>query len=271
MTGRKQPLIVGRWAMLAEAEVQEYLDEIRKEVCSRCVERPAGGPPCGPLGKPCGVELHLEKLIDAVRNVHSGLIGPYLDNNRKKICAKCANLHDCDYCPCPMDSLAVLVVGAIEAVNERHRGENGEFSVKLGLPCQAPPDVEEVACYHDEATGKWTGCDWPTAFGPRRLNLQGWTSDGAETLALAAGVPEEREAWEQAADWLREIERRAKLAESEASQAVADARDGKWNEAAEHAFRAWAIEFSTGRPLRHSPATWHRFHEIVEASAVAVP
>ena len=68
--------------MLAEAELQEYLDEIRKEVCSRCVERPAGGPPCEPLGKPCGVELHLEKLIDAVHDVHSGLIGPYLEAAR---------------------------------------------------------------------------------------------------------------------------------------------------------------------------------------------
>ena len=37
----------------------EYLAEIRKQVCSRCVERPPGGPPCAPLGKQCGVEMHL--------------------------------------------------------------------------------------------------------------------------------------------------------------------------------------------------------------------
>ena len=32
--------------MVAECELAEYLDEIRREVCSRCVERPPGGPPC---------------------------------------------------------------------------------------------------------------------------------------------------------------------------------------------------------------------------------
>jgi hypothetical protein len=264
-------LFVRRWVMLAEAELQEYLDEIRKEVCSRCVERPAGGPPCEPLGKPCGVELHLEKLIDAVHDVHSGLIGPYLDTNRKKICAKCANLHDCDFCPCPMDSLAVLVVGAIEAVDERRGREAGEYPVTLGLRGEDRRDIEEVSRSYTEAAGTWTSCDWPTAFGPMRLDLQGWTSARAKTLVLEAATSEEKEAWEQVAAWLKEVERRAKLAESEACQALADAKDGKWNDAAEHAYRAWAIEFSTGRPLRHTPATWHRFHELMEASAVAVP
>jgi hypothetical protein len=45
--------------MLAEVEMQEYLAEIRQEVCSRCVERLPASPPCGPLREPCGVELHL--------------------------------------------------------------------------------------------------------------------------------------------------------------------------------------------------------------------
>ena len=53
--------------MIAETDLHEYLDEIRQEVCSRCVERPLGGPPCGPLGKPCGVELHLAGLVEAVQ------------------------------------------------------------------------------------------------------------------------------------------------------------------------------------------------------------
>src|SRR5579872_633649 len=99
-------------------EMQEYLDEIRQEVCSRCVERPPGGPPCAPLGKPCGVEMHLPQLVDAVHEVHSDLIAPYLDNNRSKICQGCAFLHS-SCCPCPMDYLAVLVVEAVEAVDRR--------------------------------------------------------------------------------------------------------------------------------------------------------
>jgi hypothetical protein len=105
--------------MFSEIELQEYLKEIREEVCSRCVERPAGGPPCAPLGKPCGVELHLPQLIEAVQAGQSDAIDPYLDRNRQQVCPKCAFSGNCDFCPCPMDRLAVLVVQAIEAVDER--------------------------------------------------------------------------------------------------------------------------------------------------------
>src|SRR5262245_42035378 len=101
--------------MTASAPVEEYLEEIRREVCSRCVERPAGGPPCLPLGKPCGVELHLPQLVESVRQVHSGLIEPYLDANHQHVCTRCSYL-DSEFCPCPMDTLAVLVVQAVEAV-----------------------------------------------------------------------------------------------------------------------------------------------------------
>jgi hypothetical protein len=253
--------------MFAEAELQEYVDEIRKEVCSRCKERPEGGPPCRPLGKPCGVELHLPNLIDAVHEVHSGLIEPYLDNDRQKICTTCSYLHHCDFCPCPMDSLVVLVVEAIEAVDERHRGERGKFPLTVGLFDPDPPDMEEVTRCYQEAVGTWTGCDWPTAFGPSRLDLEGWSSAWAETLAMQDVCPEVKKAWWQAADWLREVERRAEQAEMEASRALVAANAGNWGEAEEHASRAWAIEFSTGRPLRHPCPSWHRFHEVIEAAA----
>src|SRR5262245_49533608 len=106
--------------MIANPELNEYLEEIRKEVCSRCVERPPGGPPCAPLGKVCGVELHLPALVDAVRSVHSGWMGPYLDSTHEKVCRGCPYLH-ADCCPCPMDSLALLVAEAVEAVDERRQ------------------------------------------------------------------------------------------------------------------------------------------------------
>jgi hypothetical protein len=118
--------------MLAEADLKEYLDEIRQEACGRCVERPAGGPPCAPLGKPCGVELHLPQLVEAVHGASGGLIDPYLDNTRSKICPGCAFLHG-EFCPCPMDRLAVLVVEAVEAVDERRglRRRAGQFACAL--------------------------------------------------------------------------------------------------------------------------------------------
>jgi hypothetical protein len=106
--------------MTGQVDLTEYLDEIRKQVCSRCIERPPGGPPCAPLGKECGVETHLPELIQAIHEVRSDLIGPYLDHNRREICEHCVKLHSSD-CPCPMDYLAVLLVEAVEAVDERHQ------------------------------------------------------------------------------------------------------------------------------------------------------
>jgi hypothetical protein len=104
--------------MLTEPEMAEYLAEIRQEVCSRCVERPPGGPPCAPLGKSCGIEMHLPRLIEQVRAVDSASITPYLNRNRREICTECPLLHS-GACPCPMDYLAVLLVDAIETVDRR--------------------------------------------------------------------------------------------------------------------------------------------------------
>jgi len=106
--------------MIGEAELAEYLAEIRKEVCGRCVERPPGGPPCEPLGKVCGVEMHLPQLIDAIHEVDSNLLGPYLEHTRGEVCRQCAFLHS-SICPCPMDYLAVLLVQAVETVDQRRQ------------------------------------------------------------------------------------------------------------------------------------------------------
>ena len=113
--------------MVAEPELGDYLDEIRRKVCSRCVERPPGGPPCAPLGKECGIELHLPELIDAIHEVRSDSIVPYLLNNRHKICEHCALLHSSG-CPCPMDYLAMLLVEAVETV-DRQRGQKAASKV----------------------------------------------------------------------------------------------------------------------------------------------
>ncbi|HLJ97300.1 MAG TPA: hypothetical protein VKU02_29340 [Gemmataceae bacterium] len=106
--------------MIPETELTEYLDEIRKQVCGCCPERPPGGPPCAPLGKQCGVEMHLPKLIEAIHEIKSGSIIPYLENNQHRICEPCANLHD-SCCPCPLNYLAVLIVRAVETVDLRRQ------------------------------------------------------------------------------------------------------------------------------------------------------
>jgi hypothetical protein len=247
--------------MLAEAELMEYLDEIREKVCSHCVERPYGGPPCGPLGKPCGVEMHLEKLVESIREIHSPLIAPYLDNNRCKICSSCPHLNT-EFCPCPMDTLAVLVAEAVEAVDERHAHPAPQ------PPPVAPSDrLKELREAYEEAIGMWTGCDWPTHFGEAQLDLQGVSASDARAVADGAGE-QEREIWEQAARWLLEVERRAKLAEREAELAIVAAQWQRWDQAAEHARRAWSLEFHTGRPLRREMPTWRRLYQVARAASL---
>ena len=110
--------------MYAEAQMQEYLDEIRQQVCSRCVERPPGGPPCAPLGKTCGVEVHLPLYVEAVHRVTSDWIEPYLNNIHESVCSQCVQ-HNAKGCPCPLDYLPILIVQAIETVDQRRRQDPG--------------------------------------------------------------------------------------------------------------------------------------------------
>jgi hypothetical protein len=144
--------------MIAETELPVYLDELRQQVCRRCPERPQGGPPCSALGKECGVELHLAQLIDAIRQVRSDQIGPYLDHNREEVCAKCA-FRGSSGCPCPMDYLSVLVVEAVETVAERREQfeqlrKRLSHQSKGGMSC-----IAKMCQAYEEATGTCIGCD----------------------------------------------------------------------------------------------------------------
>jgi hypothetical protein len=100
--------------------LDEYLLELRAQVCSRCIERPEGGPPCGPLGKQCGIELRLPEFIDAVHAVNSVRIDPYIDSLHERVCEDCQSSTS-SQCPCPLKSLLLLAVEAIETVDNRHK------------------------------------------------------------------------------------------------------------------------------------------------------
>jgi hypothetical protein len=252
--------------MIAEADLQEYLDEIRREVCSRCVEQPLGGPPCTPQGKVCGVELHLPQLVAAVREVHSDGMAPYLDSTRQKVCQSCPYLHH-DCCPCPMDTLAVLVVQAIEAVDERRMRQRRGLGLIENLPPAEEPGIEEVFRACQDAVGKWAGCDWRTVFGAAALDLKDVSACEAESLAVESTGTDEAESWAEAARWLGEVEARARQAEREAALAVAAANAGAWEEAVVHARRAWGLEFHTGRPLRHPEPVWQRLFHTIKGAA----
>ena len=106
--------------MFTDLRLQEYLKEIREEVCSRCVERPPGGPPCLPLGKWCVIEVNLPSLVEAIHAQSSPLMDPYLDNVHSQVCTLCPRRGQ-DDCRCPGEYLMTLVTQAVETVDERFR------------------------------------------------------------------------------------------------------------------------------------------------------
>jgi hypothetical protein len=248
--------------MLVATENAEYLDEIREYVCSRCPERPPGGPPCEPQGKLCGVELHLPELIASVRRVHSGFMAPYWQRNRDDICAHCAFLHS-SICPCPMDYLAVLIVEAVEKVDERRKQRQEERTTARPLN-EKIPDPEAVRRAYQKGEGSWAGCDWTTFYGKSGLDLNGMTAAEAKAMAARAADPQAQEDWLAAAGWLIDVERRARQAQEKAATAVKAFTEGLWEDALHNVEWAWALEFSTGRPLRHGSLAWMALREEIE-------
>lgn len=106
--------------MAVLTELEDYARELEQQVCRRCVARVAGAPPCAPRGIGCGVETHLEKLVEICHSVDSILIDPYLDRLHDEICATCSN-RPTQYCPCPLEYLLPLAVVAVETVDKRRK------------------------------------------------------------------------------------------------------------------------------------------------------
>ena len=107
--------------------LEEYLTAIREQVCTHCIERPPGGPPCAPLGKRCVIEGNLGPLVDAVHRVQSNVIDPFIEQFHNDVCTHCPN-QPTSQCPCPLDYLLTLAVQAIEEVDQRRVVEtDGEW------------------------------------------------------------------------------------------------------------------------------------------------
>ena len=248
----------------AQVELSEYLTEIRNSVCSRCVERPPGGPPCEPLGKRCGVEMHLPLLVDSIHQIRSNLLEPYLDHNREAICEQCTFLHS-SICPCPMDYLSALIVEAVETVDQRHAGVAGQGpasgparrraeSDSSGLP-GGDADVDRLRLA--DAVRQ----DRP---GPARVARRPARVMAEECHGAEAGD------WVAAARWLAQVEEHAKRAEARAAAAVGAAEAGRVREALQFAEQAWALEFGTGRAVWHSfPLAWQHLLAAAEAAYLA--
>lgn len=102
-----------------QTQFDDYLTEIREQVCSRCIERPPGGPPCAPRGKRCGVELHLEDIVEICHRASGTAMEPYIEGFHRDVCSHCSN-RTSNQCPCPLDYLLLLAMEAVDAVDERN-------------------------------------------------------------------------------------------------------------------------------------------------------
>jgi hypothetical protein len=110
--------------MFTQSLLDEYLAEMRLRVCSHCIERPPGGPPCGVHGKRCGVELHLEEVVAVAHAASSACMDPYVAHLHDDVCAVC-RLSTTRHCPCPLDYLLPLAIEAVEAVDQRQEANAG--------------------------------------------------------------------------------------------------------------------------------------------------
>jgi len=104
--------------MSSAIELPEYMLQVRKDVCSRCIDRPPGGPPCAPLGKKCGIELQLPRIVELTHAIQSRSMEPYIDRFHDEVCSQCP-VRPTNYCPCTLDPLLILAIEAIETVDQR--------------------------------------------------------------------------------------------------------------------------------------------------------
>jgi hypothetical protein len=170
-----------------------------------------------------------------------------------------------------MDYLLPLIVEAVETVDER-RGIS--FAVRSSEEASGhakkAAGMREIRQAYERGKGQWTGCDWCTRFGPRGLNLEGWTAERARSLSEKADSPEVRGDFMDASHWLMKVEQYARRAEASARRAVAAAEEGEWLQAFEHAELAWSLEMATGRALwKEPPWTWQDLYTATDAAFFA--
>jgi hypothetical protein len=87
--------------MVGAVKVLEFLNEVRSEVCARCAREASGDPSSGPGNTPCGCELPLEQLVEAITAPPVASVAPVVETATTK-------QGEDIYCPCPEEKLAEL-------------------------------------------------------------------------------------------------------------------------------------------------------------------
>ena len=103
--------------MAIDAGLDAYLEEVRAEVCRRCAGRPVGDP----HGTPCGAELPLSQLLEAIEVVEAVRHAPFgrgsapADDGPGRVASRAG------YCPCPLARVAALAVEVAEDLDRERR------------------------------------------------------------------------------------------------------------------------------------------------------
>ena len=143
--------------MINQDRLDEYVAELRKEVCSRCNQPAPGGPPCTPLGRPCEFEMYLPEIVALAHSLELPAVEKQLEQFQEYACASCPRrshefchcpsyylspscprcpLRESGHCHCPAYYLLPVAVMAIRSVDDRHdAGTRAKMTkpLKLGV------------------------------------------------------------------------------------------------------------------------------------------
>ena len=111
-------------AKAADPRLQEYLDVIRRNVCTVCLDG-RDDRSCGLSGRTCAIESHLPGLVRALSSIESAKLEDYETEIRAQVCSKCLEQDAAGRCElrdkgnCALDAYLTLVLDAVEEVNLR--------------------------------------------------------------------------------------------------------------------------------------------------------
>lgn len=110
-----------------EQNHEEYRKAVKDMVCSKCIDLGEDGQ-CKLSGeRVCGVESHLDQMINIVKTVQSDRVEDYVNVVRTHICEHCEGQGEDGNCmyrrelDCALDRYLPLVIDAIEEI-ERLKG-----------------------------------------------------------------------------------------------------------------------------------------------------
>ena len=99
--------------------MKEYLEAVRKSVCSVCIDGIFDGSEqfirCGlPEEKICPIEVYLPEVIKVVESIESPQMGDYINLLREQVCKNCLQNSNgkCElrlHADCPLDRYFILV------------------------------------------------------------------------------------------------------------------------------------------------------------------